>query len=259
VAGHTLGTITHDATNAVAGRLGAAPPTIPVHVYAKDGDTGRTLESHVRVADETAVYEPSGSAPVSYIAPLAVTQAASTVLGSAPGKSYATMCAQIVLAEGPPAGAHLQPLRGDGRRRSDLGLTNLVADRAGADVADALAAVDAFKLGTLHVKEVTARITLRRGIRQAYLRSVRAPKRVRPGQRIRVSIGIHRVRGERSRRSFTVRVPRELDPGAPAGAPGTPADSVAKTCSPSSPTSSAAARSRKTARARPGSPRSSRR
>ncbi len=213
VAGHTLGTITHDATNAVAGRVGAVPPTIPVHDYAKDGDTGRTRESHVRVADETAVNDPSGSAPVSFIAPLAVTQAASTVLGSAPGKSYATMCAQIVLAEvrRPVRICNRYVAMGGGE--SELGLSNVVADRAGADVADALAAVDAFKLGTLHVKEVSARITLRRGIRQAYLRSVRAPKRVRPGQRIRVSVGIHRVRGKQSRRTFTVRVPRELDPG----------------------------------------------
>ncbi len=226
VAGHTLGTITHDATNAVAGRLGATPPTIPVHVYAKDGDTGRTRESHMRVADETAVHDPGGSAPVSFIAPLAVTQAASTVLGSAPGKSYATMCAQIVLAEvrRPVRICNRYVAMGGGE--GELGLSNLVADRAGADVADALAAIDAFKLGTLHIKEVTARITLRRGIRQAYLRSVRAPKRVRPGQRIRVSIGIHRVRGSKSRGSFIVRVPRDIEPGSHRLVlQGTPADS----------------------------------
>ncbi len=41
-----------------------------------------------------------------------------------------------------------------------------------------------------------------------------------------MSIGIHRVRGEKSRRSFTVRVPHDLDPGSHRLVlRGTPADS----------------------------------
>ena len=39
--GHTLGTISNDERDAVAGRTGALPPTVPVRVFANDLDTGR--------------------------------------------------------------------------------------------------------------------------------------------------------------------------------------------------------------------------
>ena len=47
-AGHTLGTISNDASAAVVGRAGRPPVTIPVRVYTEDEDTGATLDARAR-------------------------------------------------------------------------------------------------------------------------------------------------------------------------------------------------------------------
>ena len=53
-----------------------------------------------------------------------------------------------------------------------------------------------------------------RGVREAFVIAARAPRRVRPGQRIRVRLLLQRRRGGRFRLSFPMRVPRSLRPGA---------------------------------------------
>jgi len=56
-------------------------------------------------------------------------------------------------------------------------------------------------------------MTLQRGIRQAYLRSVTAPRRVRPGRRVRLRVVIERVLGPRRTLRLRVRIPRDAMPG----------------------------------------------
>jgi hypothetical protein len=54
---------------------------------------------------------------------------------------------------------------------------------------------------------------MQRGERVADLRSVRAPRTVRPGQRIRVRVGLVKLRGARITRTYTIRIPRGVSPG----------------------------------------------
>jgi hypothetical protein len=212
--GHDLGTFSNDAKDAVVGRVGALPSTVPVRVFAKDLDTGTEHVLGMRVADEAAVDLPEGSSPLTFITPLAVAQAASTILGSTPGRLTGEMCAQISIRE------LRRPVRFCNRYVSGApadpdfsGTASVVAARAASDVFDALAMIEEYKGRPPHITEVAVRVDVRRGQRQAFLRSVRVPRRVRPGQRIRVRATMREVRGGIVRRTYTARVPRDLRPG----------------------------------------------
>jgi hypothetical protein len=60
---------------------------------------------------------------------------------------------------------------------------------------------------------VHAKVELRRGERLAFLRRVKAPRRVRPGRTVRVRVTVQRIRGGRITRSYRVRIPGGLRPG----------------------------------------------
>jgi hypothetical protein len=210
--GHPLGTISNDASAAVVGRTGVQPPTVPVRIFSTDLDTGAQRTLGTRVVDETGLGTPTGGSALTFIAPLAVAQGASAILRSAPGKLSGTMCVRIALRE------RRTPLRFCNRYVSgvappeDAGATTVVASGAAADALQALSLLDEFKLSGLHVTEFAARVKLRRGQRQAFMRSVRLPRRVRPGQRVRARLSLWVVRGRRLTRSFTLRIP-SLRPG----------------------------------------------
>src|SRR3954454_22402610 len=53
--GHDLGTVTSDGLNAVAGRTGALPHTVPIHVIARDLDGNTSSTVNTAAADEAAV------------------------------------------------------------------------------------------------------------------------------------------------------------------------------------------------------------
>src|SRR6478609_1665605 len=97
--GHDLGTISNDGVSAVAGRIGALPHTVPVTAIARDEDSGAVNTVKTNAADEAAVDLPSGGAWTSAIAPLAVAQSISSVLGSTPARLTGEMCARISVTE----------------------------------------------------------------------------------------------------------------------------------------------------------------
>ena len=97
--GHDLGTVTSDGFSAVAGRTGALPHTVPVQAHARDEDSNTVNTVRTNAADEAAVDLPSGGSWTSFVAPLAVSQAAANVLGSTPGRLTGEMCAKIAIAE----------------------------------------------------------------------------------------------------------------------------------------------------------------
>jgi hypothetical protein len=223
--GHDLGMITADGPAGIAGRLGALPARIPVRVDARDADTGERHVVNAQVADETAADQPAGGSPLSLVGPMAVSQAAFAVLGSSPARLSGSMCARITVRE------TRRPIRfcntyvgaGGGPQDSEEG--GLPGGALVSDVAEALAEIDAFQLGELHVTSLSVRMTLRRGLQQAYLVRVRAPRTVRRGRRARLRLTLQRVFGKRFSRTVTVRIPR----GAPLGRrdlilTGTPAD-----------------------------------
>ncbi len=206
--GHTLGTISNDSTDAVAGRTGAPPPSVPVRVYANDLDTGRKVAMTIRAADESRIGLPEGASPASFIGPLAVTEAANSLLRSAPGRLSADACMQITVA------GIRRPLRVCNRYVSAfpadedfVGTANTVAARASNDVFEALTAIDDYQGTPPQVKEIAVRINIRRGEQRAFLRSVRLPRRVKPGQTVRARVTLRKVRGGRIVRSYPMRIP----------------------------------------------------
>lgn len=206
VAGHSLGTLTNDGLNSVAGRVGALPATVPVEIVAKDLDTGARRVVGSNVADEAAVDQPTGGSILSLIAPIAVTQAAGSVLGGSPARLTGNACFEIRLRE------LRAPLDFCNRYVSDvpdaLGAGNVVAGAASNDLLDALLLIDAYKAGEVHVTGVKGIVDIARGQRQAFLRQVSLPRRVRAGTRsVRATVVLRHVRGRREVRRVRVRLP----------------------------------------------------
>jgi hypothetical protein len=207
------GTATNDGFSAVAGKLGGLPPSIPVRVYAKDEESGREMLTDVAVADETDIGTPTGTSALAFIAPLAVTQAATSLYQSIPIRLAGEMCLRIALRERP------KPIRVCNRYVSDGtggGVPqggNLVGLRAGSDASEILALIDTYRPTGLHVTEVSARLRVRRGQQQAFMRDVKLPSRVRPGQRVTARMRVRRVRGATETISFPVRIPKGIGSG----------------------------------------------
>jgi hypothetical protein len=215
VAGHDLGTLTSDASTAIVGRVGALPQTTLVHAAATDHDTGEKRLMEANVADETDVDTPTGFTPLGAVAPLAIAEAAGSVLRSAPGRLTGRMCLRITFRERPKT-----PARFCNRYLSstilapDAGpLGNSVAFSAALDALDAISLIEAYEGRTPHVAKVGADIDVRRGEQLAFLRHVKAPRRVRPGQRVKLRVTMQRVRDGNLKRTYRVRIPRGIKPG----------------------------------------------
>jgi hypothetical protein len=215
VAGHDVGTLTNDANTAIVGRVGALPQTTLVRAAATDHDTGAARLMEATVADETAVDTPTGFTPLGAVAPLAIAEAAGSVLKSAPGRLTGRMCLRITFRERPK-----NPARFCNRYLSseilapDAGpLGNSVAFSAALDALDAIGLIEAYEGRTPHVAKVGADIDVRRGEQLAFLRHVKAPKRVKPGQRVRLRVTMQRVRDGNLTKTFHVRIPRHIKPG----------------------------------------------
>jgi hypothetical protein len=208
--GHDLGTLTNDALDAVVGRVGALPPLIPIRVAAHDNDTRRTQLMHVNAADETDAGTTTGFSPISTVAPMAIAQAGSTVMRSAPGRLTGRMCLTINIREGRRSARFCNryvSTSGDGSG------SNAVAINAALDALDAFGLIDAYQGRPPHISRVGARLDLQRGERVADILGIRAPRTVRPGQRIRLRVALRRHRGPRIVRRYRVRLPRDIRPG----------------------------------------------
>ena len=205
--GHDLGTLTSDGLSAVAGRLGALPARIPMKVTAKDLDTGRTETTQVQIADERDIGQPTGISALSTVAPLAVGQAAATILQSAPSRQSGSMCMTIALRE------RKKPLRfcntyvGGGGNAALAGAPMIV------DAAQAVGAVDAFLFGPLHITGVTVELGLRRSLRQAFMLGVKAPRVLRRGRSARLRLRFRGHDGPPQSRTIAFRVPRNAPRG----------------------------------------------
>src|SRR3954468_4677735 len=215
VAGHDVGTLTNDAFSAIVGRVGTLPTTTLVHAAATDHDTGAAKEVESTVADETDVDTPTGFTALGAVAPLAVAEAAGGVLRSSPGRLTGRMCLRITFRERPK-----RPARFCNRYLSsailspDAGpLGNQVAFSAALDALDAIGLIEAYEGPTPHVAKVGADIDMRRGEQLAFLRSIEAPRHVRPGQRVRLRVRMQRIRGRTITRTYRVRIPGGLKPG----------------------------------------------
>lgn len=218
--GNDIGAITSDGPNAVAGIAGALPPSFPLRVTAKDLDTGKVRSAVTRIADEGDVGLPTGSSPLSLAAAAATAEAAAAILDGAPARQTGELCVKVTLRQ------LRAPLRVCNAYAIDGTSQNALAGPAATDVAAAVAVLESYRFGVLHITGMEVGLRLRRGLRQAFITSARAPRIVRRGSRISVRLGLrHTGTGRRSSRTVRMRVPL----GIPAGARtmrviGTPTD-----------------------------------
>jgi hypothetical protein len=218
--GHDLGTLSNDTPTAVVGRLGVLPDTFPLHVTAKDLDSGRVLHQDVSIADETAVGQPTGSSSLTQVGPVAVAQAAYDILRGSPARQSGRMCVRFTIREAK------KPLRFCNTYVG--GSPSAPAAPLVADFAAASGTIDAYNFGVLHVTRVDVDLQLRRELRQAYILDATGPTHVRRGRDVKVKVSAQKVRGAKLTRTVKVHIPRYLSKGTHIlTLTGTPADVVA--------------------------------
>jgi hypothetical protein len=194
--GHTVGTLTNDADSAVVGKVGPRPRTVQVQASGRERGTPNASLVSSQLADERSIGLALGA---STVAPLAVAQVVDSLVHSAAPVTL-SVCVGFRVAE----------------RRRRLGYCNdyFSVDDAALDLSDAATLVESYDFSPLTIQSVTARTRLTRGVKEDVLLRGKAPRRVRPGQRIRVRVVLRRRRRGTNRvLSFRMRVPRSLRPG----------------------------------------------
>jgi hypothetical protein len=206
--GNVLGTITSDGINGVVGVLGAPPPSFPLRVTAKDLDTGRERSAVTQIADESDVGQPSGASALSIAAAAATAEAAQSILSGAPARQMGDLCIRATLRE----------LRKPLRVCNDYAIagttSNALAGPAASDVAAAVAVLESYRFGTVHLTSFDVGLRVRRGVRQAFITGARAARIVRRGGMLRVRLALREAgSGRRSARTLRMRVPLDAPTG----------------------------------------------
>jgi len=215
VGGHDVGTLSNDAFSAIVGKVGALPRQTRVLAIGRDHDTGASKTVETGIADETDVDNPTGFSSLSAIGPLAIAQAAGGSMRSAPGRLTGRMCMRITFAERPKRPARFcNRYLSSGIFDPTLGpLGNPIAFSASTDASTAFSMIDFYEGRPPHVSNVHAEVEIRRGERLAFLRRVRAPRRVKPGRMATLRVTMQRLRGGNLTKRYRVRMPRGLKPG----------------------------------------------
>jgi hypothetical protein len=213
VPGRDVGIVSADGLSSIAGRMGVMPDHFPMRVIATDGDTGNVRNLQMNIADETALGQPTGISALALVGAAATSQAATTVLGEVPARQSAEMCAMFRLA-----GEELSLKFCNRYVMRDAALGGLSAELGAggpmvSDLLEAVSIIDGFDFATLDMESVEVNLTMRRGLRQAYMLKARGPKRVRRGRTARLRVQIQAVRGTRSWRTVRVKVPRGMPRG----------------------------------------------
>ena len=195
-AGRPVGALTNDRLSAIAGTIGRPPPTIPLTVFTRDLATGRRHTIRAEVADERRLGLGSG---LDLVTSFALSDSVVRVLQAEPFDATSSTCVKIRVRQA----------------ARPLGFCKRYFDpwEMFADVSQAMALVDGYKFGPLGIRSVSIRTGVRIGVREAFILRAKAPRRVRPGQRIRVRLELQRSRAGRFQRSFGYRVPRSTKPG----------------------------------------------
>ena len=151
---------------------------------------------------------PSGGSWTSFVAPLAVAQAAGELLGSTPARLTGEMCARIAIAADQQAAALLQPLRlrlggaGEDGDAANAVLTGAANDLGGRALDDRRLHGHA---ADRHRRQRAAEGPPRRRPGVHPQRPAAGPRP--PGQRVRARVSLQRVRGARLTRTYLIRIP----------------------------------------------------
>jgi hypothetical protein len=192
--GYVHGAVTNDQADAISGKVGAPPRSIPLRIDARNRAGERVTLSSL-LADERDLGYGAG---LSFVAPLGVTQALGRLMGNF-GPVTLRMCLRIRVRE----------------LRQPMGFCNpyFSVDDAVNDLSEAGGMVDFFDLAPLHVERAAVSVRAELGVKQDVLVRARGPRRARQGSRIRVRVTVQRRRGARHRITVPVSVPRSLKPG----------------------------------------------
>jgi hypothetical protein len=193
--GHALGEVSNDTFSAIAGKLGAAPPSVPLRVTARLRGSDDRVALDSLLADE----RPLGlGAGLGLVAPLAATTAIDRLLGSYEPTAL-TVCVRVRVRE----------------LRKPIGFCNPYFDTFTplTDIGEAASMVDAFDLAPLHIRGASVSAALERGFADDVIVGASGPRRVRAGSTVPVRVALRRRGG--GGRSVTVRVPipANLRPG----------------------------------------------
>jgi hypothetical protein len=206
--GNDVGTISSDGPNAVAGTIGALPPSFPLRVTAKDLDTGRVRSGLTLLADEGDVGLPTGGSALGIAAAAAVAEASAAILDGSPARQSGDLCIKISVRE------LRTPLRVCNTYAVDGGTQNALAGEAVADVANAVGMLESYRFGVLHPTAVEIAVRVRRGLRQAYLAGVSGPATARRGTTIALRLKLRRTgTGTTTTRTVRMRVPLDAPTG----------------------------------------------
>ena len=208
--GHDVGILTNDTLDAVAGHVGPAPPETTMRVLARNLDNGHVALTQDKIADETALNLPTGSSPLSLVAPTVLAQAGADIAQASPVQQSGSMCLRIRVRElRKPMGFCNRYVATGGSGGS--GDTSAAGGAATAsmieDLSSALGVLDSYRLGLVHTTSVSASVRLANGLREAFLIGARAPRSARRGTTISVGLIVRPPRGARRRVVIHVRVP----------------------------------------------------
>jgi hypothetical protein len=172
--GHDVGTLSNDGIFSVGGTLGALPSRIPMQITAHDLDTGATKTMALQLADERSIGNPTGVSPLAFVGAASVAQSAYTILHGSPIHASGDMCVRFTATE----------------RKKPMGFCNtyvaagtgIAADGSGSlggttpviDFGTAASLIDTYRLGPLHLTDVSVTLNLRRGLSQGFMTAITA-------------------------------------------------------------------------------------
>ena len=138
-----------------------------------------------------------------------MSSAAAGLLGSVPARLTGEMCARIAIQQiSKPVRFCNRYVSVSAAQADDGSQLNAVLSGAANDLAGAISTIDAYTGTPPNVTGINVLIKVRRGADQAFIRSIKLPARVRPGQRVRARVSLQRVRGGTLTRNYTVPRPR---------------------------------------------------
>jgi hypothetical protein len=194
--GHDVGELTNDTFSAIAGTLGASPPSVPLRASARLAGSPEHVTLNSAVADERALGFGGG---LSLIAPSAAGTALDRLLDSFEPAAV-TLCTRFRVRE----------------LKKPIGFCNPYFDTFAplTDVARAAALVDGFDLAPLHIRGARLSMSVKRNFADDVLVSARGPRRVRAGSKVVVRLTVRRRGGDARTLRLRVPIPSALNPGA---------------------------------------------
>jgi hypothetical protein len=193
--GHPLGAITNDTFSAIAGNVGAGPPSIPLRVTARRSRSADPVVLDSRLADERSLDLGAG---LGLIAPLAASTALDRLQGSLEPTAM-TACMRFRVRE----------------LRRPIGFCNNYFDGFTplSDIAEAATMVDAFDLAPLHIRGSAVSIEVTGAFDDDVIVAARGPRGVRAGSTVPVRIALRRRGGGSRTLTVQMPIPRGLRPG----------------------------------------------